>query len=90
MEYINYLSYTLSIIFLIFIGRALLKEYRYRKAMKPHKDYQKQARDLRALGLKPFKFNKSETEIWAHNLRDAQRQFNTSRKHQSKSSNPKS
>ncbi len=92
MEYLNYASYALSIIFLIFCVQAVIKEYRYRKAMKPHKDYEKQREKLKALGLKPFKFNNGETEIWADNFKRAQREYfkNTSRNHQSKSSKPKS
>lgn len=89
MEYINYASYTLSLIFLILVGRVLIKEYRYRRAIKPQKKYREQTKKLRDQGLKPFKFNKGKTEIWAHNFKDAQREYNNNRSNRkSKSSTP--
>jgi len=83
MEYFNYLSYTLSIILIIFLTRATIKvirrNMRLTKAKKQHKAYEKKAKELKKAGYKPFAYNQGKTTVWAKSYKEANAQYQTNR-----------
>lgn len=84
MSIITISAYILAGLFIIFLTKSTIKvirkNNREKKILKLHKDYEKKEKELRRKGLKKFTFNQGNTIVWALDFKNANSQYQTSRK----------
>lgn len=79
MHTITLISYLLSILFLVFVIRAILRVIRdsriQKKIISQDRELKAQRRKLKQRGLKEFYFNNGKVLIFAKNYKDANAQY---------------
>lgn len=83
MHTITLISYLLSILFLVFVIRAVLRVIRdnriQKKIISRSQKLKAQKRELRQQGLKEFTFNNGKVVIFAKNYKEANAQYQSRR-----------